>query len=529
MKLEIIKKICAQINNEKFYPLYILVLSVFVLFFELNGSIGSWDEAIYSEVAREGFLSNDWISFHHNGALWFEKPPIVIWLTMISFKIFGVNEFATWFFPAVFGVLGILATYFIAKKLFNPQIGLLSSLILLSIPHYVLMSRNNMMDIFLVSNSVVSFLFLIKSGENKKYIIFSAVFLGLAFMSKNVVALLNLPVFFYYLYLNNHLNILRDRYFYLSILLFFVIILPWHLIMVLRYKWDFVNEYMGYHLLKRYNENILGTYYSSDIFYYFKILLERAGSWWFVFLVAFFASLNDIKNKIKDKELKIIMFWAIFVFIFFTSSATKLHHYILPFYIPFSMLTAYGIYSFFFKKHIFLLISAFVMFMNIDNSMISKVSDFGESRLLFPVILYKLLDLSPLVVYGLVFFLVCYIFYNYISNKKSFALKISVLLIFLFSFILPFNPDRGFLAKETGKQVKGKNIKKIYYYDYHTEQNLKNTLIYYNYPIEINYLGSESAGSFKENSSTYCLKSRLNYQKSKKFDYDFYPCEIKQF
>jgi 4-amino-4-deoxy-L-arabinose transferase-like glycosyltransferase len=525
MKIEFIKYFYEKINNEKFYPFYIFALSVSVLFFELSGSIGSWDEAIYSEVAKEGILNNDWINFHHNDILWFEKPPLAVWLTMISYKIFGINEFATWFFPAVFGIIGILGTYYIAKKLFNSHIGFLSSLILLSIPHYVLMSRNNMMDIFLVSNSILSFLCLIKSEENKKYIIFSAIFLGLAFMSKNIVALLNLPVFFYFLYINNRLSALKDRNFYFSIILFFIIILPWHLIMILKYKWDFINEYIGYHLLKRYNENILGTYYSSDVFYYFRVLFERVGSWWFVFLSIIYILLKDIKDKINDRELKIIMFWLVFIFIFFTSSTTKLHHYILPFYVPFSILIAYGLYNAYYKKHILLLISTFIIFIDVNNAVMSKVSDFGESRLLFPVILYRLLSLPSLVIHGLVVFLICCIFYNYLSNKKYFALKISVLLIFIFNIILPFNPDRGPLAKEIGRQVKGKNIKKIYYYDYHTEQNLKNTLIYYAYPIKIKYLGSENADIFKENSSTYCLKSRLNYQKSKSLDYDFYPYE----
>lgn len=525
MKLETIEKLYKKINNERYYPWYILILSIFVLFFQLDGSVGSWDEAIYSEVAREGLLNNDWINLRHNGVLWFEKPPLAIWLTMISYKMFGVNEFAVWFFPVIFGILGILGIYFIAKKLFNSQIGFLSSLILLSIPHYVLMSRNNMMDIFLVSNSVISFLFLIKSRDNKKYIIFSAVFFSLAFMSKNIIALLNLPIFFYYLYLNNSLSILKSRYFYYAFILFFAIILPWHLIMFLTHRWDFLNEYIGYHMLQRYNENILNTEYSSDIFYYFKVILKRTGSWWFVFLATFFILLSDVKNKVKDKELKVLLFWMIFVFIFFTSATTKLHHYILPMYIPFSMLVAYGIYRSFFKKHIFILISTFVLFMNADISTILNVSDFGEARLLLPAILHRSLN-SPFIIYGFVLFLIFYIFYNYILNRKIFALKTSVLSIFLFSFILPFSPDRGILAKKIGGLAAGKNIDKIYYYDYHIEQNLKNTLIYYNYPIEIEYLGFEDINLFNKNSSTYCLKSRFNYKNSKKLYYDFYPCEV---
>lgn len=49
--------------------------------------------------------------------------------------------------------------------------------------------------------------------------------------------------------------------------------------MFLIHKWNFLNDYVGYHLFQRYSENILNTEYSSDFFYYFKVILKRFGSW----------------------------------------------------------------------------------------------------------------------------------------------------------------------------------------------------------------------------------------------------------
>ncbi|MCK5466751.1 hypothetical protein KAI56_04645 [Candidatus Parcubacteria bacterium] len=87
MRLKSIKDSYNFLNNEKYYPLYLLILSIAVLFFQLDGSIGNWDEAIYSEVAREGLLKSSWIDLYYKESLWFEKPPFVIWLTMSSYKI----------------------------------------------------------------------------------------------------------------------------------------------------------------------------------------------------------------------------------------------------------------------------------------------------------------------------------------------------------------------------------------------------------------------------------------------------------
>lgn len=210
-------KYLSAIIDERYYPFYLLLISAFVLFFRLSGSIVGWDEGIYSQIAKEGLLSNNWTDLHYRGQLWFEKPPLVIWLTMISYKIFGINEFAIWFFPVVFGIIGILGTYYLAKCLFNPKIGFLSSLILLSIPHYVLMFRNNMTDIFLLTNSLLSFLFLIKSKKDGRYFILSGIFFGLAFLSKNFISFLFLPIFILYARIDDRQKIFKEKYFYLII------------------------------------------------------------------------------------------------------------------------------------------------------------------------------------------------------------------------------------------------------------------------------------------------------------------------
>jgi 4-amino-4-deoxy-L-arabinose transferase-like glycosyltransferase len=526
--------IISNINNEKRYPWYILILSVFVLFFQLDGSIGSWDESIYGEVAKEGLMRNSWIDLFYKGSLWFEKPPFVIWLTIISYKIFGVTEFATWFFPTVFGILGIVGIYYLGKYLFNSKAGLFASLVLLSIPHYVLMARNSMMDIFLVGSSVISFLFLIKSKENNKYLVLSAVFLGMAFMSKNVIALLNMPIFFCYLHINNQLKVFKSKYFYISIIVFLAVILPWHLIMFFKYGSNFTDSYVTYHLIERYSENILQTKYSSDVFYYFKIILQRTGSWWFILLIVLPVILKHIKQKSHEyKKLLLLAFWFMLIFVFFTISVTKVDHYILPIYIPFSLLIGYGLYKSYTSKSIFLLLSAFIFFMNIDQATILRVSDFGNARLLFPLILYKFFHIPA----GIIFFLICllfgYILYHYFLKSRSLAINILITLLFMFSFILPFYPDRSPLAKEIGKLTERKNIETIYFYSYYNykELNMINPLVFYNYPIEIVPLELKNLNQAKynKNSISYCLVNKTdfrNWHKSKGLDYSFYPCKV---
>src|SRR5271168_4782805 len=54
--------------------------------------LAEWDEGIYAEVSRE-MLGGSWLVPHWNGELWFEKPPLMLWITAVFFKLFGVSEF----------------------------------------------------------------------------------------------------------------------------------------------------------------------------------------------------------------------------------------------------------------------------------------------------------------------------------------------------------------------------------------------------------------------------------------------------
>src|SRR3989344_1873232 len=46
------------------------------------------------------------------------KPPVYAYLDIFPVKIFGLNEFAVRFPSALFGVLTVLVTYFLTKRIF---------------------------------------------------------------------------------------------------------------------------------------------------------------------------------------------------------------------------------------------------------------------------------------------------------------------------------------------------------------------------------------------------------------------------
>lgn len=94
------------------------VLAALLLFFG-NGQLWITDsvESNYALTAKEMVLSGDWISPQIYGNYWYDKPVFFYWLTAAGFKIFGFNEFAARFFPALFGMAGLGLMVYAAKKL----------------------------------------------------------------------------------------------------------------------------------------------------------------------------------------------------------------------------------------------------------------------------------------------------------------------------------------------------------------------------------------------------------------------------
>src|ERR1051325_10911023 len=71
-----------------------LAILSYALFFHGLGAIGfiGPDEPRYAAIAREMLRTADYITPRLYGMPWFEKPPLMYWLAVLGYKLFGVNE-----------------------------------------------------------------------------------------------------------------------------------------------------------------------------------------------------------------------------------------------------------------------------------------------------------------------------------------------------------------------------------------------------------------------------------------------------
>ena len=164
------------------------------------------DEGRYAEIPREMLEQGDLITPTLNYVKYFEKPPLLYWLNAASLKILGQTEFAVRLPSALCGLLTLLATYIIARKLYNRRTALFSAIILGTSIGFVLQSRiilTDMLLTFCLTAALGSFIIASQREERRSsplpwYLLY--LFCALAMLAKGLIGIV-FPVGIIFLYL----------------------------------------------------------------------------------------------------------------------------------------------------------------------------------------------------------------------------------------------------------------------------------------------------------------------------------------
>jgi 4-amino-4-deoxy-L-arabinose transferase-like glycosyltransferase len=294
----------------------------------------AWDEGIYAEVSRE-MLGHSWLTPHWNAALWFEKPPLMLWITAIFFKLLGVHEWTARLGSALSGValVALLHRWLALRR--DPLAAWLSTLFLLSTFGFLHICSLGEMDVLLSLGCMMALFGLVKvqADDTSGWYGFWLGF-AIALMTKGAASVV-LPITLVLVVL---IERWRGRHFgkpfLLGIAMFLAIVLPWHIAMVQRYGGVFVSEYMGLHVMSRATAQIEG--HITHPWYYLGVLFVSAIPW---VLLYPFAALATFRRA-EFRYLRPFAVFALVVFIFFSAVQTRLPHYVAPVYPAFTLITA---------------------------------------------------------------------------------------------------------------------------------------------------------------------------------------------
>jgi len=304
--------------------LVILALSYLFLFFNLGAySLKEPDEGRYAEIPREMVEQGDYLVPHLNYVRYFEKPPLLYWLTAGSYKAFGVSEWSFRFPNALVALLCVLITFFFVSRWFTKRIGILSSLMLLSSFGFFALARIVTIDMlfaFLLFASLSCFYeFYRKKRSLFLHLFFVA--LALAVLAKGPVAVILLgATILLFLLVEKKLSFLGKTLSIKGLLIFAVIAVPWFVLVCIREKEFFYFFFVDQHFLRF----LTTKHHRSGPIYYFLPVLFGGLFPWSIFIP------RAIIRFWRAKEMRFFLIWSLVVFGFFSLSGSKLPPYILP-------------------------------------------------------------------------------------------------------------------------------------------------------------------------------------------------------
>ncbi|MGA7274936.1 MAG: glycosyltransferase family 39 protein, partial [Candidatus Udaeobacter sp.] len=132
-----------------------------------SGDLYSETEGQYAGAAREMVESHQWLLPTNDGIPRLQKPPLLYWLIIISFKLFGVNAAAARLPVALAVVASVALIFLIGEKLTDYWRGFIAGLIYLSFCGTFLLARIVMPEP-LVSALIAGAMFCAVSGYQRR-------------------------------------------------------------------------------------------------------------------------------------------------------------------------------------------------------------------------------------------------------------------------------------------------------------------------------------------------------------------------
>ncbi len=303
-------------------------------------------EARYGEIARKMAETNDWITPQHAyGVPFWAKPPLYTWVSALSLKAFGVNEFAVRF-PSFILALSILLL------IWSFSYNYLALLILSTTAFFYIAAGAVMTDSSLLFSCTLAMISFYNALFEKRTLLWGAFFfiaLGIALLAKGPVAivLITLPIFFWLTWTKKWSFAFKQLPWMHGIPTTLLIALPWYFLAEQK-----TPGFLEYFILGEHFKRFLLPGWSGDL--YGVAHREPIGTiWWFFFINSLpwtpFALYFSFKQKLCDKD-RFLLAWCLVPILFFTCARNILISYPLVSLPPLSLLLAKHLSPFFIKK-----------------------------------------------------------------------------------------------------------------------------------------------------------------------------------
>ena len=310
-------------------------------------------DAVQAQIARNMLQSGDWVTARLNGVAYLEKAPLVYWAMAVSYRVFGVHDWAARLPLAFCVVLLCLVTYRFGRWAFGDEAGLYSGLALATCCGLFLFTRILIPDAMLtlaITGAIWAWLRLLDDDEAhpRRWAVVMGICFGAGLLLKGLIAVV-FPVLAGLAYMAVSKQFFRAqawrRLRLLTVIgVMLLIAAPWHILAILSNPPYFAfsmhsgpGEYRGFFWFYFFNEHLLRflnlryprDYNTVPRFWFWMLNL----AWLFPWSVYLPGTLNlGYRGPSRAERTRFMaVCWIAVVMIFFTFSSTQ-EYYSFPIY-----------------------------------------------------------------------------------------------------------------------------------------------------------------------------------------------------
>lgn len=279
------------------------------------------DEPRYAAIGREMARSGDWITPRLWGRPWFEKPPLLYWMTAAAFSAGLGPDLAPRLPVAILSVAFLLFYYVVLRR--EGLAPFLSTVILGTTAGWLAYSHTAVTDLPMTAAFSAAMLLALPwiDRGDRRVLPGAAALLGLAVLAKGLVPLaLALPAAWM------GRRRLRDLLRPAPVAAFLIVAAPWYIAVIARHGWTFIDEFF----IKQHFERLATEtlQHVQPFWFYAPVLLAGLFPW--IPLVP----LACRTRLYADPKRRFLLLWIAFGFVFFSVSKNKLPGYMLPLFPP---------------------------------------------------------------------------------------------------------------------------------------------------------------------------------------------------
>lgn len=336
------------LHNKLFLPILAISIVLFCCCYGLSSyGLANNNEGLYAEIAREMLVLHNFIIPHLNYVVYLEKPPLLYWLLAFNYHWLGVTTLAARLVPSLSAVSICLSFIYFGRSIQQARAGYLAALLLATSFGFALLSRIVFFDMLLTCFITLSLLcFYIWFEQAKKSYLRSAyAFLAAAILTKGLISFLCIPIVLTVILVarpGQRVKTLREFLDIPGILLFLLLVMPWHIIAVMQHPGFFWEYIVNQQFLRFFGLCEPYDYYSGPIYYYIPRIFICFFPWSFLLVSLLFHTpllaavtarwgilFKNFKNS-PEKNLKIFLWvWFLVPFLVFSISQAKANYYML--------------------------------------------------------------------------------------------------------------------------------------------------------------------------------------------------------